>query len=121
MTTALEGGEGSESRPGRFLPPGKTRYPLYRRLDGPQGQCGQVQKILPQKGFDPRTVQSAASRYTGYATLCRVGAGKLTQRLVIPSVHPVNTDITCGLLHLDQCDINAKRFPSDHSYHLTIR
>jgi len=45
----------------------------------------------------------------------------LTQRLVIPSVHPVNTDITCGLLHLDQCDINAKRFPSDHSYHLTIR
>jgi hypothetical protein len=25
-TTALEGGEGSASRPGRFLPPEKTRY-----------------------------------------------------------------------------------------------
>jgi hypothetical protein len=36
MTTALEGGEGSASRPGRFLPTGKARYPLYRRLDGPQ-------------------------------------------------------------------------------------
>ena len=39
---ALEGGEGSASRPGRFLPPGKTRYPLYRRLGGPQGRSGQV-------------------------------------------------------------------------------
>ena len=29
MTTALEGDEGSASRPGRFLHPGKTRYPLY--------------------------------------------------------------------------------------------
>ena len=33
--TALEGGEGSASRPGRYLPPGKSRYPLYRRLGGP--------------------------------------------------------------------------------------
>jgi len=35
MTTALEGGEGSASRPGRSLPLGKTRYLLYRRLGGP--------------------------------------------------------------------------------------
>jgi len=27
------------------LPPGKTRYPLYRRLDRPQGRSGQVRKI----------------------------------------------------------------------------
>jgi len=32
MTMALEGGEGSASRPGRSLPPEKTRYPLYNRL-----------------------------------------------------------------------------------------
>ena len=31
MTSAVEGGEGSASRPGRTLPPGKTRYSLYRR------------------------------------------------------------------------------------------
>jgi len=24
------------------LPPGETRYPLYRRLGGPQGRSGQV-------------------------------------------------------------------------------
>ena len=61
-------GEGSASRPGRSLPPGKTRYPLYRRLGGPQSRSGQVQKISPPPGFDPRTVQPVASRYTDYAT-----------------------------------------------------
>ena len=40
LTTALEGGEGSASRPGRSLPPGKARYPLYRRLGGLQGRTG---------------------------------------------------------------------------------
>jgi hypothetical protein len=57
-------GEWSASRPGRNLPPGKTRYLLYRRLGGPQGRSGQVRKISPTPGFDPRTVQPVASRYT---------------------------------------------------------
>ena len=38
MTAALEGGEWSAACRGRTLPPGKTRYPLYRRLGGAQGQ-----------------------------------------------------------------------------------
>jgi hypothetical protein len=62
MTMALEGGEWSAARPGRTLPLGKTRYPLYRRLGGPQGRSGQVQKISPPPGFDPRTVQPVVSR-----------------------------------------------------------
>ena len=49
------------------LPSGKTRYPLYRRLGGPQGRSGRVWKILPPPGFDPRTVQPVASRYTDWA------------------------------------------------------
>jgi len=69
MTTALEGGEGSASRPGHSLPPGNTRYPLYRRLGGPQGRSGQVQKISPPPGFNPQTTQPIASHYTDYATL----------------------------------------------------
>ena len=44
-------GEGSASRPGRSLPPGKTRYPLYRRLGGPQGRSEQVRKISPPTGI----------------------------------------------------------------------
>ena len=68
MTTALERYEGSASHPDRFLPPGKTQYPLYRRLGGPQVRSGQVRKISPPPGFDPRTVQPVASRYTDWAT-----------------------------------------------------
>jgi len=58
----------SKPRPGRSLPPGKTRYPLYRRMCGPQGRFGQVLKISPPPGFDPRTVHPVACKlsYTYY-------------------------------------------------------
>ena len=49
------------------LPPGKTRYSTYRRLGGPQGQSERVWNISPEPGFDPRTVQPVASRYTDWA------------------------------------------------------
>ena len=68
MTMALEGGEWSAACPRRTLPPGKTWYPLYRRLRGSQYRSEQVRKISPPLGFDPRTVQRVASRYTDYAT-----------------------------------------------------
>ena len=63
MTTAPEGGEWSASRSGRTLSPGKTWYPLYRRLGAPQGRSGQAENLAPP-GFDPRTVQPIVSRYT---------------------------------------------------------
>ena len=58
------------------LPPGKTRYPLYWRLGGPQGRSGQVRKISPPPGFDPRTVQPVGSRCTDWA----IRAHKYTRR-----------------------------------------
>ena len=61
-------GWGVSVTPRPLFTPGKTRYPLYRRLGGPQGRSGQVRKISPPPGFDPRTVQPVASRYTDYAT-----------------------------------------------------
>ena len=33
------------------LPAGNTRYPLYRRLGGPQGRSGRLRKILPPTGI----------------------------------------------------------------------
>ena len=33
------------------LPPGKSRYPLYRRLGGHQGRSGRIRKISPLKGI----------------------------------------------------------------------
>ena len=49
------------------LPPGKTQYPLYRRLGGPQDRPGRVRKISSPLGFDPRNVHPVASRYTDWA------------------------------------------------------
>ena len=77
-TKALEGkyfsfnlgatwGGGGQRHALAVLPKGKTRYPLNRRLGGPQSRSEQVWKISPQLGFDPRTVQPVGSRYTDWA------------------------------------------------------
>ena len=47
MTAALEADEWSAARPGRTLPLGKTRYPLHRRLGGPQGRSGRAENLVP--------------------------------------------------------------------------
>ena len=49
------------------LPPGKTRYPLYRRLGGPQGRSGREENLVPT-GIRSRIVQLVVSRYTNWAT-----------------------------------------------------
>jgi hypothetical protein len=67
LTLALDGGGWSMPCPGHFTPELETQYPLYRRLGGSQGWSGWAQKISPPLGFDPRTVQPVASRYTNWA------------------------------------------------------
>ena len=59
MTAALKGGEWSAARPGRNLPPGKTRYAFYRRLGRPQGRSGRSENLVPT-GIRSRTVQPVA-------------------------------------------------------------
>ena len=66
LTSALDG-VGDQRHGPTSLPPGKTRYPLYRRLDRPQGRSGRVRKISPPPGFDPWTVQPVASRFADLA------------------------------------------------------
>ena len=56
MTAALEGGDWSAESPGRTLLPGKTRYPIYRRVGGPQGRSGRAKNLVPT-GIRSRTVQ----------------------------------------------------------------
>jgi len=55
-------GVGGQRHAPADLPPGKTPYPLYRRVGGPQSRSGKVRKISPPPGFDPRTAQPVASR-----------------------------------------------------------
>jgi hypothetical protein len=71
------------------LPPGKTRYPLYRRLGGPQGRSGRMRKISPPPGFDPRTVQPVASRLSPITVL---------NLILLVDSFPVHKEICCGFL-----------------------
>jgi hypothetical protein len=71
LTSALDGGEwsASASRPGRALPPGKEpRYPLDRRLGGPQSRSGRrgEKKNLPLSGIEPRSPDRPARSQTLY-------------------------------------------------------
>jgi len=67
LTSALDG-VGGQGHATAALPPGKTRYPLHRRLGGHQGRSGRCEKSRPPApGFDPHTVQPIASRYTDWA------------------------------------------------------
>jgi hypothetical protein len=60
-------GEWPAARSGRTLPLGKSRYPLYRRLGGPQGRSERAENLVPT-GIRSRTVQHVVSRYTDWAT-----------------------------------------------------
>ena len=60
-------GEGGQHHAPAALLPGKTQYPLYRRMGGLQGWYGRVRKISSPPGLDPRSVQPVASRYTDRA------------------------------------------------------
>jgi len=67
MTAELEGGEWSAAHLGRTLRPGKTRYPFYKRLGGPQGRPGRAENLV-STGIRSRTVQPVVSRYTDWTT-----------------------------------------------------
>ena len=74
MTVALEGGEWSASRPSRSLPPGKTRYPFYRRLVGSRGRSGRAENLVPT-GILSRIVHPVAQSlyrlsYQAHKILC---------------------------------------------------
>ena len=83
-------GEGGQGHDPAALPPGKTRYLLYRRLGGPQGRSGQVRKISPPPGFDPRIVQPLASPYTDCA-------------IPVPVRQYVSKVMHCGYSNRIQC------------------
>jgi hypothetical protein len=103
---ALEGGEGSASQPGRILPPGKIRYPSYKKLGGPQGRFGQVRNMSPPPEFDPRTVQPVASHYIACSarhTSLKDDASKtriytITSWICLISSHSREADENCTIL-----------------------
>ena len=63
MTSVLEGCEWSAARPGCTLPTGKSRYPFYRRLSGPQGRSGQAENLAPTGNRSPDRPARSQSLY----------------------------------------------------------
>ena len=51
----------------RHSPAALTPVPIVYETGWAQGRSGRVRKISPSTGFDPRTVQPLASRYTDRA------------------------------------------------------
>ena len=100
MTSTLEGGAGSTTQPGRNSPPGKTRYRLYRRLGGLQVPSGEVRKISPPTGFDPRTVQPIGSRSIDYAN--RPVYYKCTHNKYSCKIPFILVRLSCNLNFLDR-------------------
>ena len=74
MSTALEEGEGSGSRPGRFLPPGKDPVPIVQEAGWVPGPVW-----TGAENLDRQTVQPVASRYTNYATRPTIGTHYLAK------------------------------------------
>ena len=60
-------GEWSAARLGCTLPPGKTQYPFYRMLGGPQGQSRWVENLVPTMIWS-QTIQPVVSCCTDWAT-----------------------------------------------------
>ena len=71
----LDGGWWSTPRSGRFTPRKKTKYPLYRRLGGSQGQSGRMRKSrswrdsilgrsIPYRGAIPPTLSRPKQNIT---------------------------------------------------------
>ena len=67
MTAALEGVGGQQHAPAALYARGKTLYPFYRRLGGPQCRSGRSENLVPT-GIRSWTVQPVVSRYTDWAT-----------------------------------------------------
>ena len=85
------GGEWSAARPGRTLPPGKTRYPLYRRLGGPRGRSGRAENLVPI-GIRSRTFQPVINRYTDRATRLKPRCPEGSRKLRFPDYVTVAQD-----------------------------
>ena len=61
-------GWGVSVTPRPLFTPRKDPVPIVQEAGWAPGPVGRMRKISPPPGFDPRTVQPLASRYTDWAT-----------------------------------------------------
>jgi len=74
-----------------YPPMMEIRYPIYRRLDGPQDWSGRVQKKnLAAVGFEPQTISLMTTRYAehGILAVCKRSFRRLVLITVAMSCKP---------------------------------
>jgi hypothetical protein len=71
LTSAQDGVGWSTPRPDRFNP-GKTRYPLNRRLGWPQRRAGTLRKISPPPKIENLLIFGITERHEQCIALCSV-------------------------------------------------
>ena len=83
--------EVSESWPGRSLPPGKTRYPLYRRLGEHQSRSGQVKEIPPGIRSPDRPAHSQSLYRLSYPDhqICSITGNNSWPSLIVNCYYPL--------------------------------
>jgi hypothetical protein len=130
LTSALDGGGWSTPSPGRFIPWKETRYPLYRKLDGPQGRSGRMRKTSPQPGFDPRTVQPVASRYIDCTIPVHIRVTYVKVRCLFARLSSYKDMLRCDVKQSNKFNRNKTRptyyvdffvlstYPTDSGIHL---
>jgi hypothetical protein len=111
---------GGQRHASAVIPPGKTWYRLYRMLVGPGGRSGRVRKISSPAGFDPRTVQPVASRYTDWAvhTLCRHLVASLPREDWLQIINILHAE-NCKICHLGSKKLRNYERKTNHTYKRT--
>ena len=98
MTSALEGGRWSTSRPGRLYLRERTGTHSTGGRVGPRAGLEWCGKSRPPPGFDHRTVQHIPSRYTDWAIAARFCKAPIQTTIATSSV-VVNWDEGFRMLH----------------------
>ena len=98
------------------LPLAMNGRSLCTKLDGQRRRSGRVRKIFPTQGFDPRTVQPVASRYTHCAIPARFyPVLYITDTFPSPSYYRNNTN------QIQSSWRRRQRVPSKHQKKLFIK
>ena len=120
LTTTLEGSEWSASLPGRSLPPGKTRYPLYRSWVSPRAGMDRCEKSLPHRDSIPdRPARSQSLYRLSYRAHLYLSGSAMFRKLLIGwkktnSLHNVRT-LTLNTEHRNAVCSNTTFCNSKHS------
>jgi len=93
-------GVGVERHAPAALPPGKTRYPLYRGLARPLGRSGRMSKISPPTGI--RSPDRPARSESLYRLSYRGPSETLNGYLLLNSLNGLPVDVSCGTATVSQ-------------------